>query len=70
MANEVRELKTKSGFAACRRCEKCGARINNITLDTSEECILKCRQCGKEYNFRLNLGTSRSIVEAFPIFCF
>lgn len=66
MANEA---KTKTGFMACRRCDDCGTRMDNITVDTGDGCVLKCKHCGKEYYFKLKVADSVCLGEHFPNFC-
>jgi len=46
-----RPKKTQKGFTVSRRCDACGTKCT-IMVDEGNICILKCLQCGKEYNFR------------------
>jgi transcription elongation factor Elf1 len=63
-----KEARTKNGFTVCRRCDECGVRISDITIDANDRCTLKCRICGKEYNFKVRIAKP-IYQEEFPGYC-
>lgn len=44
--------RTVKGFIVGKRCDECGIKTC-IAVEEEDKCILKCKQCGKEFRFFL-----------------